>query len=139
MAGTAGGKSARQGNAWIIDFIRSADIAQVVVDGQSGQHILNNELHDARLKMAYLPRVDEVVSANALIMRAIEQHTVIHRGQPSLAQVVGNCEKRRLGTKGGYGFKAIKEEMEIALLDSVILAHWACLTFKPRKKQRVSY
>lgn len=132
-------KSARQGNGWIIDFIRQADIAQVVIDGQSGQHILNNELHDFKLKMGYLPRVDEVVSANALILRAIEQHTLVHTGQPSLAQVVGNCEKRRLGTKGGYGFKALKEEMEIALLDSVILAHWACLNFKPRKKQRVSY
>lgn len=132
-------KSARQGNQWLISFIKQADVAQVVIDGQSGQQILNAELHDFKLKMGYLPRVDEVVTANALFDRAVEQHTLVHCGQPSLAQVVGNCEKRRLGTKGGYGFKALKDDMEIALMDSAILAHWACLTFKPKKKQRVSY
>jgi phage terminase large subunit-like protein len=132
-------KSARQGNGWIIDFLRKADVANVVVDGQSGQHILNQELHDFRMKKGYLPRVDEIVSANALFERAIERQTICHKGQPSLSQVVGNCEKRRIGTKGGYGFKAINDDMEIALMDCVILAQWSCLTAKPKKRQRVSY
>lgn len=132
-------RSARNGNNWIIDFLRDADVASLVIDGQSGQHILNAELHDFKMKQGYLPRVDEIVSANALFERSIERQTLCHKGQPSLSQVVGNCEKRRIGTKGGYGFKAINEDMEIALMDSVILAQWSCLTTKPKKKQRVSY
>lgn len=44
-----------------------------------------------------------------------------------------------IGTNGGFGYKAIKEEMEIALLDSIILAYWACSETKTKKrKQRVS-
>lgn len=40
---------------------------------------------------------------------------------------------------GGFGYKAMKEEMEIALLDSIILAYWACSETKTKKrKQRVS-
>lgn len=131
--------SAKNGNDWIIRFLQEADVANTVIDGQSGQHILNNELHDNHLPMGYLPRVDEVVSANALFERGIEKHTIAHSGQPSLAQVVGNCEKRRIGSKGGYGFKSINEDREIALMDAVILAHWSCITTKPKKRQRVSY
>ena len=56
-----------------------------------------------------------------------------------LHQSVSNCSKRPIGSNGGFGYKSIKEGVEVALLDSVILAHWAISTFKEKKKQRISY
>ena len=132
-------RKARQGFAWLIDFIRNADIEKVIIDGQSGQRNLNAELKDFGLQPGYCPTVDEVVSANSLFEQGIEQKTICHNGQPSLANVVSNCEKRNIGTKGGYGFKSLNEEREIALLDSVILAYWSAMTTKPKKRQRISF
>ena len=53
-------------------------------------------------------------------------------------QAVSNCEKRAIGTNGGFGYRAFKEDIEIALLDSIILAHWQCSLGKEKKKQRSS-
>ena len=60
----------------------------------------------------------EIIAANASFEQGLYQKNIIHSGQPSLVQVVSNCEKRTIGTNGGFGYKAMKEEMEIALLDN---------------------
>lgn len=74
-----------------------------------------------------------------LIVRLRKTIKLKGSGQPSLVQAVSNCEKRAIGSNGGFGYKAIKEEIEIALLDSVILAYWACSETKvKRRKQRIS-
>ena len=56
-----------------------------------------------------------------------------------MEQIVGNCEKRAIGANGGFGYRALREEMEIALLDSLVLAYWACSTSKESRKQKISY
>lgn len=66
-------------------------------------------------------------------------HTVRHAGQPSLAQSVTNCDKRAIGSRGGFGFKSIKEGVDISIMDSVILAYWICSTTKERRKQKARY
>jgi hypothetical protein len=60
-------------------------------------------------------------------------------GQPSLVQIVSNCEKRAIGTNGGFGFKSILDGASIELMDSMILAYWKCATAKERVKQKVGY
>lgn len=132
-------KSTRSGNGWIIDFLRQADVRQVVVDGANGQQLLSADMKDAKLKVPVLPTVKEIITANAAFEQAIYGETLCHMGQPSLAQAVSNCEKRAIGTNGGFGYKSLKEEIEIALLDSVILAHWACSISKDKKKQKIGY
>lgn len=132
-------KSTRSGNGWIIDFLRQADVKQVVVDGANGQQLLSADMKEAKLKVPVLPTVKEIITANASFEQAIFGETLCHMGQPSLAQAVSNCEKRAIGTNGGFGYKSLKEEIEIALLDSVILAHWACSMSKEKKKQRIGY
>lgn len=47
-------------------------------------------------------------------------------GQPSMICSVTNCEKRTIGTNGGFGYKSINEAYDIALMDSMILAQWVC-------------
>lgn len=130
-------QSTRAGNGWILRFLKAADIGKVVVDGVSGQNILADEMKEAKLKAPVLPTVKEVIIANATFKQGLELETIRHAGQPSLAQSVTNCEKRMIGTGGGFGYKSIKEGIEIALMDSMILAHWACSISKERRKQRV--
>jgi len=132
-------KNVRHGNRWIIDFIKSTDVKQVIVDGANGQSLLQKQMKEEKLKVPILPTVKEIISANATFEQGIFQQKLCHMGQPSLNQSVCNCEKRPIGSNGGFGYKSIKEEIEIGLMDSCILAYWACSLSKEKKKQKVSY
>jgi phage terminase large subunit-like protein len=132
-------QSVRNGNAWIIAFLKEADVHKIVVDGASGQNLLAQEMKDVGLKKPILPTVKEIIVANATFEQALFQQSICHNDQPSLTQVVANCEKRNIGTSGGFGYRSQIEEYDIALMDSVILAHWACHNSKPPKKQKISY
>lgn len=132
-------QSVRTGNGWILRFLKGADVAKVVIDGAGAQTILADEMKAAKLKAPVLPTVKEVIVANATFKQGLELQTFCHSGQPSLTQAVSNCEKRLIGTGGGFGYKSLKEDIEIALLDSVILANWACSVSKERRKQKISY
>lgn len=132
-------QSVRNGNSWIIGFLKKADIASVAVDGASGQNILASEMKDFGLKEPTLPTVKEIIVANSLWEQGIYQQTLCHNDQPSLTQVVTNCLKRNIGSNGGFGYKSQFEDMDISLMDSCLLAHWACSEFKPKKKQKIRY
>ena len=133
-------RSKRAGNAWIINFLREADVNEVVIDGAGGQQLLSAELKDARVKLkVIMPTVKEIIAANAAFEQGVFRDIIRHCGQPSLAQAAGNCEKRAIGSNGGFGYKALREDIDIALLDSVILAYWAASEYKSKKKQRISY
>ena len=93
----------------------------------------------AKLKAPVLPTVKQVIVANAAFEQGICSKNIVHMGQPSLEQAVSNCEKRAIGSNGGFGYKAIREEIEIALMDSAIYAYWACSESKESKKQKISY
>lgn len=134
-------QSVRNGNMWIISFLKEADIEKVVIDGSGSQQVLSEEIKDYGIKLKpMLPKVADVVVANNMFEQAVtSSKTICHNDQPSLKQIVTNCKRRAIGTNGGFGFKAMIEEHEIALLDSVILAHWLCATQKSaKKKQKVS-
>lgn len=132
-------QSIRQGNAWIVAFLKQADVQEIVIDGASGQNILASEMKDARIKKPILPTVKEIIVANSTFEQGLFQQTIKHKGQPSLSQVVTNCDKRNIGSSGGFGYRSQIEENDIALMDSVILAFWSCSSSKPPKKQKISY
>lgn len=136
---TIGCESIRDGDSWIIDFLKKADFDKVVIDGASHQKILSEEMKSNKLKPPILPTVKEVIIANSLFEQAIYNDGLRHNNQQSLTDIVTNCEKRAIGSNGGFGYKSLKTEYEIAIMDSVILAHWACSTYKERKKQIISY
>ena len=121
----------RDGNAWIVDFCRkiAGHAKRIVVDGSSGQQLLADELHDAKVQKPYLPTVKDVIAANALWESSIFGEKLAHMNQPALAQVVENCDRRPIGTNGGFGYKSILEEADISLMDSAILAVWAADRF----------
>ena len=131
-------QSIRKGDGWIIRFLQEADIQMTVVDGKSGQKLLLD--HCQELKIKPLPqevKVAEVCTASTLFTQALEQQTICHMGQPSLTQSVTNCDRRAIGSSGGYGFRSLKEGIDISLMDSMVLAHWACAVSKERRKQKI--
>ena len=132
-------QSVRNGTAWIIDYLMNIKPKSIVIDGANGQQLLADELKKIKIKGIVLPTVKEVVLANASFEKGIFAATICHNDQPSMTQAATNCEKRAIGSNGGFGYKAQKEGIEIALLDSAVLAFWACSESKVKKQQRVSY
>ena len=132
-------QSVRNGNGWIINFLKNANAANVAIDGASGQNILATEMKDYGIKAPILPTVKEIITANSLWEQGIYQQTICHNSQPSLTQVVINCDKRNIGANGGFGYRSQFDDMDISLMDSALLAHWACVESKPKKKQKVRY
>ena len=116
----------RSGVDWITLMLSCMDIAEIVIDGKSGQSLLAQSLETEDLPAPILPTTAEVIDANATFTAALSAGEICHMGQPSLEEVACNTERRSIGTAGGYGYKSIKIDLDIALLDSVILAVWAC-------------
>lgn len=129
----------RAGTAWIVSVLSAMDVQQVVIDGANGQALLAEEMKEAKLHKPVLPTVKEIIVANSTFEQGLSKQEICHAGQPALIQAVGNCEKRAIGTNGGFGYRSIKDGVEIALLDSVILAYWACSKSKETKKQQKRY
>lgn len=111
----------------------------MVIDGAGGQNILTKEMEEFKLKAPILPKVSEIITANSLWEQGIFQQTICHKDQPSLSSVVTNSEKRNIGSNGGFGYKSQFEDRDICLMDSALLAHWACSIKKPKKKQQKRY
>ena len=133
-------RSIRKGNTWIIDFLKKADVQNITIDGSVGQSLLVDELKKNKIKTkVILPTVKEIIIANSTFEQAVYGDKICHNDQPSLTAVVTNCEKRAIGTSGGFGYKSLKPENDIVLMDSVILAYWQCSVFRERRKQKISY
>jgi phage terminase large subunit-like protein len=116
------------------------DLGGVIVDGANGQKLLEEGMKDAGIKIKpVLPTVGNVIVANALFEQALENATLCHKAQPSLVMAATNCEKRSIGSNGGFGYKSLTPDTEIALLDSVILAHWLVNEYKEKPKQKINY
>ena len=130
----------REGNDWIIDYLRGSRAAKVVIDGAGNQSILEADMKNAGVKCrAILPKVAEVIEANALFEKLLFEGKIAHANQPSLAQAVSNCEHRAIGSGGGYGYVSILEGADVSLLESLTLAHWVCAGAKEKRKQVISY
>ena len=86
---------------------------------------------------AVLPKVAEIIAANALFERNLFDGQICHAAQPSLVQAVSNCEHRNIGSGGGYGYASLVETVDATLVEAVALAHWACATAKEKKKKQI--
>ena len=130
-------RDVREGNRWILDYLSNADYKTAIIDGQSGQAVISAEMKAKKIKKFSFPKVKEVIEANAMFERGMYDGSIVHADQKSVFNVITNTEKRAIGSNGGFGYKSIKSENEIAILDSIILAYWSCATTKEARKQRV--
>ena len=129
----------RNGNAWILAFLQKAYVGAVIVDGASGQKLLEEEMKSLKLIKPIMPTVKEVINANNIFELAITSGSICHMCQPALMQSASNTEKRAIGSNGGFGYKSMSDDIEIALLDSVILANWGIGQIREEVKQRIQY
>ena len=109
----------------------------VYIDGQNGQESLVNDMKDAKIKKAVLPTVKQIISASALFEQHVFGGTLCHMNQPSVEQIVSNCEHRAIGSSGGFGYRSLNSQMEVAIIESMMLAVYACDITKERVKQKV--
>lgn len=129
----------RNGDSWMLRFLKAADIQNVVIDGANGQKILMDEMKDEKLKAPVIPKVGDIIEANSLFQQMLEQELICHTGQASLRQSVTNVKRRAIGSNGGFGYKSIKEDVDVSLMESMILALWSCKKTKERRKQKCIY
>ena len=129
----------RAGVAWMLDFIEKADVRKVAVDGKNGTGIMEDAMKKAKLGKPVLPTVAQIIKANAEFEQALSLGNLVHMKQSAVTQIVSNCEKRAIGSAGGFGYQSILEGADISILDSMILALWICGETKEKKKQNIAY
>lgn len=129
----------REGNDWIIAYLRNPHADSVVIDGAGNQTVLVDDMKNASVKCKpILPKVADIVAANALFEQQLFNGSIRHMNQPALTQAAANCEHRAIGSSGGYGYTSVLEGADITLLEAVSMAHWLCANAKERKKQIIS-
>lgn len=129
----------REGNSWMINFLMKCKVKAVLVDGASGLETFLKECKEQKLKGVTAVHTKEVIQASSAFETAIAGKTLCHCGQPALRQSVTNCQHRAIGSGGGYGYKTLDDNIEVALVESCVLATHACANAKEVKKQRISY
>lgn len=128
-----------EGMAWILEFINTADVQAVAVDGEPGKSMLYEAMTKAHMMRPVMMKYGDVTTASALFEQSLAQGKVLHMEQPALTQAVTNCEHRSIGGGGGFGYKSQIQEADISLLESVVIANWLCLNAKEKRKQTFSY
>lgn len=135
-----GCKPIRDGVAWIVRFLQSADVRKAAVDGKNGAEVLLDACKSMKLKKPEQITVQQFIKANSLFDMAMEQGTLVHMHQSAVTQVVSNCERRKIGSNGGLGYRSLLDGADISLLDSMIIAHSLCSETKAeKKKQHIDY
>lgn len=131
----------KTGNSWMMPFLANEHVHSVVVDGASGQALLLEEATGAGIKnikkKIVFPKTDEIIEANSMFEQAVFEGKLCHSEQPSVEQIVSNCEHRPIGSSGGFGYASILEGADVSLLDALLLAYWSCATFKEKRVQKI--
>lgn len=130
------------GMQWLVDWLvqRVGRAAQIVIDGQSNAQELTERLRSARVPKTTVirPSANEVGGACASLVSAINEGKVTHFGQQPLTDAITKSTKRRIGSRGGYGFESTREG-DATIAESAAIAFWQSMVTKrdPSRKGRV--
>jgi len=125
---------------WLIQFICTAQLEAVVIDGKGKGELLWNALQTRHTGARIIqPTGQEAVTAYAAFRQAVDDETLCHNGQPSVTQAVSHCEKRLIGSNGAFGFRSMKDRIDVSIVESLAFAFWICSTTKERRKQKIGY
>lgn len=117
----------RDGNAWMMPFLRNPHAVTAVIDGAGNQNLLAADMENAGTECsALLPRVNQIPEASALFEQQLFAGNLCHMNQPALRQAAENCEHRAIGGNGGFGYASVLKGADISLLEAVMLAVWQC-------------
>lgn len=131
----------RDGLDWIISFLMPLkdQYYKIVADGANGVELLTESMKNNGMKAPVTPNAKEYIDANAKFEQMLFQKQLCHMEQSAVEMIVTNCEKRAIGTSGGFGYKSINMNADVSIMDSMILAIWCVDTFSQKKKQSISY
>lgn len=133
-------RSIRDGCSWVLPYLANSHAEQIIIDGANGQAQFAEEIKAAGLKIKrILPKVGEIIAANAQFEVDLANGKILHSGQPALTQIATNCEHRAIGSGGGFGYRSLIEGADVTLLETVTLAYWACANAKEKRRPRVGY
>ena len=135
-----GCKPQANGLEWLVSFVSKADVYAVVIDGKGKTELLSEALKTARVKAKVIvPTANDAVNAYAAFRQAVDDGTICHKGQPGVVQAVSNCERRLIGNNGAFGFRSIKNNADVSLVESLAFAYWARATMTEKRKQKIGY
>ncbi len=121
------------GLGWLVDVIGKSwrETCGVVIDGKAGRDLLVGELVKAGVpkRMLILPTTDEVITAHAMMLQAVNDGTFTHGNQPGLNASVASAAQRKVGAGGGWAWEPIADG-NVTPLESVTFALWAAATSK---------
>lgn len=129
----------RDGNDWLINYLKKCDVQSIFVDGASGVETFKRECKDQKLKGLTVATTKDAIAAASEFEQAVAAKMICHKGQPSLRQSVCNCAHRAIGSGGGYGYRTLDDDIDVSLMESMIFAVYACTNAKEAKAQRVFY
>lgn len=119
---------------WLAERWRSS--MGIVVDGKAGAGDFVVALIAAGVSARRVRRLtlDEVVTAHAGFLRAVNEGTLTHLGQPGLDEQVRIAGRRQIGTaaSGGWGWRPLVSGGDVTALEAVTLARHAAVTGKRR-------
>lgn len=126
-------RSMSGGLSWFVDKLveRKDKAAQIVIDGQGNAQALNDRLLERGipLKTIIRPSTGDAIAAYASFTNAVKERQVTHYGQPGLDDSATKTKRRRIGTRGGWGFEST-DEADATLIEAVCLAYWSAMTTK---------
>lgn len=126
-------RSMAGGIGWFVDNLaqRKDKAAQIVIDGQGNAQTLNERLLERGVssKTIIRPSTGDAIAAYSALANAIKERQVTHYGQPGLNDSATKTKKRRIGTRGGWGFEST-DEADATLIEAASLAYWSAMTTK---------
>jgi len=130
---TACEMSCRQGvGAFAEWLVGVADYAEaIVIDGQSNAKTLENELLDAGVSedMITRPSTAQAIEAYTGFVNATRSRELTHIADEATDESVRNCNRRRIGTAGGYGFQS-NDHANATIVDALAFAHWKAMQIR---------
>ena len=124
---------------WLLGVVDYAE--SIIIDGQSNAKTLENELMDAGVpeEMIVRPTTAQAIEAYTGFVNATRAHTVTHVVDEPTDESVCECNRRRIGTAGGYGF-ASNDRANATLVDALAFAHWGALQIRrePAEEMRIN-
>ena len=121
--------------AWLVE--RLPDSAGVAVDGASGSASFAADLiaSDRRVRRkVHLVTTPQAIEAHTKLLEMVQSRRLHHTGQQALSEAVGNATKRKIGTRGGWGWQHIDPNTDIQPLEAATLAVWLASTSRKRTK-----
>jgi hypothetical protein len=130
-----------EGFGWMVSFLEKCKhVDRIVIDGKGKADLMLESLKNSAVKAkAVIPTVSEAIVAYSAFKQAIDEETILHCRQPSVLQAVANCEKRLIGSNGGFGYRSMKTEIDVSIVESLALAHWLCSSAKTKRRQHIGY